>query len=137
MAGQRTSKWDVLNGFLEVIVGPHRDRTWSLGHQRQAACDGIWNDLARGLAVGDMKVITDSNQDTSCVFEVPRESASLYISTVLPLFIVWSATERRYLDTCPDWAMPLTGVGFAYVGSSVTRTLSPYRDEESDRRITY
>lgn len=136
MAGRRTSEWDVLNRYLAVIIGDHRSGTWTLGRQRQAAFDGIWNDLARGLAA-DLQVVTDSNQNTSCVFEVPSQRASLYVSTVLPYFIVWSATERRYLDTCPGWASSLTSLGFTYLGSLSTRAVSPYRDEEADRRVTY
>lgn len=136
MAGRRISEWDVLNRFLTVVIGSHRNRSWSLGRQRQAAFDGIWNDLAGGLA-DDLKVVTDSNQNTSCVFDVPSRRASIYVSTVLPYFTVWSAPERRYLDACPDWATMLASVGFTYLDSVSTRTLSPYRDEEADRRVTY
>lgn len=136
MAGRRISEWDVLNRFLTVAIGSHRGTSWSLGRQRQAAFDGIWNDLVGGLA-DDLTVVTDSNQNTSCVFDMPNQRAVLYVSTVLPRFIVWSGTERCYLDICPDWATMLGTVGFTYLDSASTRTLSPYRDEEADRRMTY
>lgn len=136
MAGRQVSEWDVINRFLTWIIGSHR-RRWSLGTQRMAAADGVWNDLVEDLLGSEVEIVTDSNMNTSCVFEIPSRQACLYVSTVLPFFVVWSAADRRFLDYCPDWVAILTKYGFLYLGSSSTRTLSPYRDEEADRRITY
>jgi len=137
MAGELTSEWHVINRLLALTIGSHRGRSWSLGCQREAAFEGIWNDLVRSVVGGDLKVVADSNQNTACVFEVRSRRASLFVSTVLPYFIAWSASERQYLDRCPEWAASLLDAGFSYLGSSSTRTLSPYRDEDADRRLTY
>jgi len=82
-----------------------------------------------------MKVVTDSNTNTSCVFEIGPHGDVLYLSTVLPFFTTWSGSEC--LDQCPSWANLFTVCGFSYLGSVVTRTLSPYKDKEAGRRLTY
>jgi hypothetical protein len=74
---------------------------------------------------------------SSCVYEVSAGSALLHVSTVLPFFAIWNATERRYMNRCPSWAEGLEFAGFALMDDRAARTLSPYRDDEADRRLTY
>lgn len=134
VCGRQASEWNVINRFLILTVGSHREH-WTLGRPRQAAFEGIWNDLASELIDRGTRVVTDSNMNTSCVFEVDPHDDVLYLSTVLPFFTVWSGSQC--LDQCPDWAKRLTSHGFSYLGSRVTETLSPYRDDEAERRLTY
>ncbi len=134
---RQTVQWDVLNRYLAVVLGSHRRGAWSMGRQRGAASTGTWDALVAALVGGDLVTVTDSNMHTSCVYDVRDERAVLHVSTVLPYVIVWSDVERRFLDTCPDWATPLTDAVFSHLGSACTRTWSPYRDDEAERRITY
>ncbi|SDE02397.1 hypothetical protein [Glycomyces harbinensis] len=136
MNGPRHSRWEVINRYLATAIGSHRIPTWSLGPAREAAFSGVWDDLVAAALSPVARPVTDSNMNTSCVYEVDGEG-TLYVSTVLPFVIAWDAERRAFSDTAPPWAEHLTGFGFAYMDSSSTRTLSPYVDAEADRRITY
>lgn len=137
MAGRPTSEWDVLNRFLALVIGSHRGGAWSLGPARQAAFDGIWDEVVAQELTLPSRVITDSNMHTSCVYEVGTKGDVLHLSTVLPFVAVWSAPERRYVDRLPPWAECMRGMGFSHLGERAAQTLSPYRDDDADRRITY
>lgn len=137
MTDRRVSEWDTINRLLAVVIGSHRSPGWSLGRQRDAASAGVWDDLVRRVVDRPVTPVTDSNMHSSCVFDVGANGDALDVSTVLPVFVVWSGVERRYLDEAPRWADGLVDVGFRFMGSAVTRTLSPYRDADADRRLTY
>ncbi len=136
MVGRRISGWVVINRFLAISVGSHR-HAWSLGPARQAAFDDVWSELVSGLIAVRTRVVTDSNMNTSCVYEVGTVGEVLFVSRVLPFVTVGGGRASGYMDSCPEWAESLVELGFSYLGSAAARTLSPYRDDESDRRITY
>lgn len=136
MAGRPISEWDVLNRFLALVIGSHRG-SWALGGARQAAFDGIWDEIVTRTVEAEVRVMTDSNMHTSCVYEVGADGDSLLLSTVLPFSTVWSRCENRYLDDPPSWAERFQDLGFAHLGERAARTLSPYHDDEADRRLTY
>lgn len=137
MAGLRNSKWDVINRYLATGIGDHRTPGWTLGRAREAAFAGVWDDLVtESLAPVLIRSITDSNVNSSCVYET-ADGDSLYVSTVLPYITAWSAEKDGFLDTSPPWADTLISAGFSYLDSSATRTLSPYVDTDAERRITY
>ncbi|MGC5166343.1 hypothetical protein ACLQ14_05870 [Luteimicrobium sp. DT211] len=85
-----------------------------------------------GLA---LRSTTDSNVNTACVYEAGDADRSLYISCVLPVYTAWEG--GRFLDEAPHWGAGLTDAGLTFLGSSATRTLTPYVDDEAERRITY
>lgn len=137
MAGLRSSKWDVINRYLATSIGSHRSSDWSLGKAREAAFAGVWNDLAtESLAPEHVRSTTDSNINTSCVYELDNGNA-IYISNLLPYVTTWDAQEHSFLDTAPAWVENLLSTGFSYLDSSATHTLSPYVDADAERRITY
>jgi len=137
MAGPHSSRWNVINRYLATTIGSHRAPTWSLGAAREAAFAGVWNDLVKeALASTSPRPTTDSNINSSCVYETTAGDA-VYVSTVLPFVTAWSAERNGFLDSAPTWAEPLLDLGFTYLDSSATRTLSPYFDTDAERRITY
>lgn len=137
MAGPHSSRWNVVNRYLATAIGSHRVPTWSLGAAREAAFAGVWDELVEEvLAPAGPRPITDSNVNSSCVYETPAGD-TVYVSTVLPYVIAWSAEKKAFLDSAPAWAEPLLESGFIYLDSSTTRTLSPYFDTDAERRITY
>lgn len=137
MAERAASGWDVLNRYLAVSVGSHRTPAWSLGPARQAAFDGVWDELVDEVVDLPVRPVTDSNTHTSCVYEVGDSGDVLAVSNVLPYVAVWEARTGGYRDSPPEWALRLLGLGLGFMGSAATRALSPYRDAEAARRITY
>lgn len=137
MAGLLHSRWDVINRYLALTIGSHRIPTWSLGAAREAAFSGAWDGLvAAALSPTQVRPVTDSNINTSCVYEIGGKD-TIYVSNVLPYTIAWDAGKRSFLDMSPSWVEQLMSLGFTYMDSSSMRTLSPYFDADAERRITY
>lgn len=137
MAGRAATEWDVINRYLAVSVGNHRTPAWSLGPARQAAFDGVWDGLVDEVVDLPVRPVTDSNTHTACVYEVGVSGDVLAVSNVLPYVAVWTASTGGYRDSPPGWTARLLGLGLSFMGSAATRTVSPYRDAEAGRRITY
>jgi hypothetical protein len=97
----------------------------------------MWDDLVKEtLAPVQVRSVTDSNVNVSCVYET-EHGDSIYVSNVLPYVIAWSAERNGFFDAAPPWAENLIAAGFSYLDFSATRTLSPYVDTDAERRITY